>query len=272
MREGRLALVTGATSGIGLAYADRLASMGYHLIITGRRMEVLNARAEEIRHRHRVSVSTLEAELTRDRDLEELERVLTRERPSFLVNNAGFGIRSYFVDTPRKTWEALVKVHVMAPLRLTQGALKYMLEGSGGTIVNVSSEAAFLPVMRNSVYSGAKAFLLRWTESVALEVMGTPIRIQALCPGMTRSDFHPRMGQEGASLSRSPLIRWITPQEVVDESIRALQSGKVICVPKASGKMRTTLMPLIPQRARHRCLRWFFRASSRGDNSCNSEN
>ncbi|EHM10763.1 short-chain dehydrogenase of unknown substrate specificity [Thermanaerovibrio velox DSM 12556] len=269
--EGGLALVTGATSGIGLAYARRLAAMGYGLIMTGRRMEILERKAREIEAEYRVSAVPMMAELSREEGIAVLEETVRGERPRFLVNNAGFGLRERFADTPRELWEALIWVHVMAPLRLTQAALRVMQEDGGGVVVNVSSEAAFIPVRRNSVYAGAKAFLLRWTESVALEMMGSGVRLQALCPGMTRSDFHPRMGSEGASLSRSRLIPWMTPEEVVEESIRDLKRGKVICVPKLAGKARTLGIPLVPQRLRLRCLNWFYRASS-GADSCNTKN
>ncbi|MCX7828723.1 MAG: SDR family NAD(P)-dependent oxidoreductase [Thermanaerothrix sp.] len=269
--KGGLALITGATSGIGLAYARRLGSMGYGLIMTGRRMDLLRQRAHEIERQFRVPVEPLMAELSKEEDIEALEAVIGERRPNFLLNNAGFGLREAFADTPRDLWEALIWVHVMAPLRLTQAALKVMGEEREGVVVNVSSEAAFIPVRRNSVYAGAKAFLLRWTESVALEMMDSGVRLQALCPGMTRSDFHPRMGAEGASLSKSRLIPWMTPEEVVEESIRDLERGKVVCVPKLAGKARTLGIPLIPQRMRLRCLNWFFRTSS-GADSCNKEN
>ena len=255
-----LGVVTGATSGIGGAFADRLAREGYDLLLTGRRETLLEERARALEEAFGIRAETLRAELDRQEDRDALAARLRGLEVDLLVNNAGFGVRCPFVQTPEATWTALVDLHVRTPLALTQSVLPGMVARGRGGVVNVASEASFLPVPRNGVYAGAKAFLLRWTESLALELEGTGVAVQALCPGLTRTDFHGRLGEEGARLSRSPWIRWLTPEQVAEESLRGLRRGQRICVPGWGGRVRVALLGLLPSETRLSLLGRFFRS------------
>ena len=237
------ALVTGATSGIGWAYAERLAAQGLDLVLVSRDSARLEARAAELRDAYAVAVEVLPADLA---DREQLRTVETRlcdpARPVvWLVNNAGFGLNSPFGETDVRDEERVIDVMVRAVVVLTKAAVPGMVERGFGVIVNVSSIAGFL---RFGTYSAAKSHVTVFSEGLADELAGTGVRIQALCPGLTRTEFHERSGDDVTS---TPGFVWSTPQQVVDASVRAVARDRVTVVPGWVNAWVPTAVRLVPR-------------------------
>lgn len=240
-----LALVTGATAGIGAGFARRLAAAGHDLILVARDGERLSRLAGELRRAHGVGAEPFVADLTAARQLAGVERRLsTEERLSVLVNNAGFGIGARFLEAGAALHDRMVRVHVLAAVRLARAALPGMVARGAGAVVNVSSVAAFAPG-GGVVYGATKAFLNHFSEALALEVAGTGVRIQALCPGFTRTEFHDRAGIDASAISG---WLWLEVDEVVEASLRSLSRGEVLCVPGRVYRALAALLPLLPRR------------------------
>jgi short-subunit dehydrogenase len=250
----KTAFVTGATSGIGASYARRFASEGYDLILTGRRIDKLNALADRLREEYAVCVETLCIELSDKEEIERFEQTVCGGEIDVLVNNAGFGCNALFSEGPAETWEAMVNAHVLAPMRLARAVLPGMLARKKGAIINVSSDGAFLLIPKNAVYASTKAFLKIFTESLHLELAGTGVRVQAVCPGLTKTDFHEKMGiEKGRQRDRGP-IHWMEPDEVVALSMEALRKGKVVYIPGFRNRLMIGLLGLLPRSLYYRVM------------------
>ncbi len=192
--EQGVVLITGATSGLGAAYARLLAARGYNLWLTGRRMQQLDQLAEQLRGEHGVDVSTQRAELDRLDDLKTLEEQVAAEpRLSGLINNAGYADDGRFHTMSPGRHHRLMQVHMNATVRLSQAALPALLERDGW-LINVSSLASWMPTPGSPLYGPTKAFVRLFTETLALTYADTGMRFQALCPGFVVTDFHSRMG------------------------------------------------------------------------------
>ena len=256
----KTALVTGATSGIGAAFARRLAADGYDLIVTGRREREIRREAERIAGLHGVDVRVVIAELGDPAAQDALaDLVRGTETLEFLVNNAGFGARNPFAAGPIGTHELMLNVHVLTAMKLMHAALPGMIDRGRGNIVNVSSTAAFIPYPRNAMYSATKAMLNNLSETVHLELRGTGVRVQALCPGVTRTDFHAKLGmtEDEAYDSRGPR-RALTAEEVVEASLAALARNRPVCVPGAYNGFRTLVVRKLPRAWVHRIVLTLF--------------
>lgn len=250
MTSKGLAVITGATSGIGAAMARKLAAMGYDLLLTGRRMDVLAAVAEDIRRAHGVAVRCHHAELSTDDGAHALATMLRELDVEVLVNNAGFGASSRYPSCDPQQMAALARLNVLTPLALTDAVLPAMVRRHCGGIINVASEGIYLPIPANAVYSGVKSFLKTWTEGLHQDLRGTGVRVLAVCPGLTRSDFHPRMGlPQSRMVDRGPL-RWMQPEQVAEATIKAWQRGHVVCVPGIHTRVLIAAMNLLPHRGR----------------------
>jgi short-subunit dehydrogenase len=243
------ALVTGASAGLGREFCAQLAARGYDLIVTARDAERLRALAAELETRHGVAVEVLPSDLTRDEEVTRVaDRIAAAHEVSLLVNNAGFGTTGSIARTPPEPQAAMVRLHVLAPLRLTQAALPVLLARGAGAIVNVSSVASFIYSPGNVNYCATKAYLTTFSEGLALELRGTGVRVQALCPGFTRSEFHARMGAGGPGAAR-PRFMWMSAEDVVRASLLQLErGGPVVCVPGAVNRAIVLLIRLLPRR------------------------
>ena len=242
----RTALITGATSGIGKVFAKRLASEGYDLILTGRRQEVLEALANDLVKAHGITVEPVIAELSDERDTERLVKKLQGlETLSLLINNAGFGTTGLFHEESAETQAAMVKCHVLAPVLLMHAALPGMIRAGEGAVINVSSVRAFGPGIRTAVYASTKAFLNSLSQSTALELAGTGVKVQVLCPGYTMTDFHSRLGLDTSGKNRG-LVRWMSAEQVVDASLRCLAKNKIVCLPDFWNTALAMLMKFSP--------------------------
>lgn len=231
--SSQLALITGASSGIGEAFARQLAERGYDLCITGRRSENLESIAAELRGKHKVNVQVIVADLSTEDGMDTLVTWI-RSNPSIslLVNNAGFGARGLFANKPPEKYVEMVTVHVTAAVRLTSAVLPAMIQAKQGAIINVSSVTAYLPLAGNAVYSGTKSFLNSFSEALAFELKNTGVKVQLLAPGFTYSDFHKRPDYAKLNTYSSiPKFMWMKAEDVVRISLRALDKNKLHCIP-----------------------------------------
>ena len=229
----KIALITGATSGIGAAFARELAAQGYNLGLVGRRAELLQALADELAAKHGIQAEAIRADLATETGQALAAGWIRTHAPlDLLINNAGFGVPGAFANTPVEDHLSMLSVHADATVRLTRAALPAMLATGRGAIVNVSSPAAYLPMSGNAMYAATKAFLNIFSEALRAELRGTGITIQALLPGFTYSDFHKR-GEYAKQdfYSTLPKWMWMSSEAVAKTSLRALQRGSLYCIP-----------------------------------------
>jgi len=246
-----LALVTGASAGIGAAYARRLAERGRDLILVARRLDRLKELAAELASRYGVQAEPLAADLTRDSELKAVEdRIASEEHLEFLLNNAGFGAGGRFYECPIDIQDAMHRLHIIATLRLTHAALCTMTARGKGAVVNVSSVAAFIARPGSISYHATKAWMNFFTEGLYLELKraGSPVRVQALCPGYTVTEFHEVMGFDRG---RVPASMWTPVERVVDASLEGLKRGKLFVVPGWRYKFLVGLLRLLPRPLLH---------------------
>ncbi|MFW6092147.1 MAG: SDR family NAD(P)-dependent oxidoreductase [Actinomycetota bacterium] len=238
------ALVTGATSGIGLAFARQLAATGHDLVLVARDADRLADTAARLQADHGVSTESLQADLATDEGTTAVEQRLRSADPpvDLLVNNAGFALRKPFVANDIADEERMLRVLVLAVLRLTHAALPGMLERGRGAVVNVSSVASWVP--RGS-YSAAKAWVTMFTEGLATNLRGTGVRAMALCPGYVRTEFHQRASMNMAGL---PRFLWLDADTLVSTALRDLARGKTVSVPGAVYRSAAWLLPRLPRR------------------------
>ena len=238
------ALVTGATSGIGAAFANRLAQEGFDLILHGRKQKELMDRAKNLERIYSTSVEIIIAELSRPDEIRKVEeRINSLDRLDMLVNNAGYWEPGVFWEHTPDSLEAMIMVHNVAPVRFIRAALSGMLERDKGDIINVSSLGAYLNMVTLENYGATKAYLISFTESLHVALMGTGIRVQALTPGFTVTEFHSRLGADFTKEQRT----WLQPEEVVDESLRALGKGPVVCIPGFKRRFIVKLASMLPR-------------------------
>ena len=246
-----VALVTGASAGIGAAYARRLAAKGYDLILVARRVDRLTRIATGLASVYGVRAEPLAADLTSDADLKTVEeRIAQEEQLEFLLNNAGFGGRGRFYESPLEDVSAMHRLHVMATLRLTHAALRKMTARGKGMVVNVSSVAAFVARPGSVSYHATKAWINAFTEGLYLELKQarSPVRVQALCPGYTLTEFHDVMGMDRKLVAAS---LWTPVDRVVDASLEGLKSNKLFVVPGWRYKFIVALLHVLPRPLLH---------------------
>ncbi|WP_326688531.1 MULTISPECIES: SDR family oxidoreductase [unclassified Streptomyces] len=237
------ALITGATAGIGAAFARRLANGGYNLVLVARNTERLWREATELHDRHGVEATVLTADLATDDGIAAVEeRLDDREHPvDLLVNNAGFGNKGRYLEVPVSEELTMLKVHCEAVLRLTSAATGSMLERGRGGVVNVASVAAFFP---RGTYGASKAWVTQFTQGAARDVAGRGVRLMALCPGLVRTEFHERAGMDAGDV---PGWMWLDADRVVETALRDLARGRTLSVPDPRYKALLGASRLVPR-------------------------
>ncbi|MEU4544626.1 SDR family NAD(P)-dependent oxidoreductase [Nonomuraea dietziae] len=234
------AMITGATAGLGAAFARRLAADGFSLVLVSRDESRLAETAGRLKLRYGVAVETLPADLATDDGLAVVESRL-RDRVDLLVNNAGFGHQGHFLDVPVEEELRMLKLHCEAVLRLTLAVLPGMRARGRGAVVNVASVAAFFT---RGTYSASKAWVVNFSESTAAEVGSPRIRIMALCPGFVRTEFHQRAAMD---VSGIPDFLWLKADDVVNEAMRDLALGRRVSIPDLRYKAIVGVGRLIPR-------------------------
>src|SRR4051794_24202077 len=254
------ALVTGATSGLGLAFARRLAAEGNDLVLVARDVPRLDRVAGELRTAYGRRVEVLPADLAdRDQLQRVADRVADRSQPvDLLVNNAGFGLGHRFTDGALADEERLVDVLVRAVLVLSHAAAAPMRDRGYGAIVNVSSVSGFV-VMGS--YSAAKAWVTTFTEGLANELGRHGVQVTALCPGFVHTEFHQRANQR---MTKVPSFGWLDADDVVDACLADVRRGRVVSVPSARYKAVAVLTRLVPRSVVRRVTGGFSRSRTSG--------
>jgi short-subunit dehydrogenase len=236
-------------------FAKKLAERGFDLILVARRAPRLQEIARELSALLTVNVTTLAADLATESGLRTAEQAIAGcPRLEMLVNNAGFGTLGRFWKTDLAGQETMHRLHVMAAMRLTYAALQGMTARNSGSIINVSSVAAFAHSEGNVSYCATKAWMNSFTEGLSIELhgAGSAVRVQALCPGFTITEFHDTLGIDRHKI---PSYLWMTADQVVTASLRGLERKQVIVVPGWKYKLLITFLAVVPAPIRRRLRR-----------------
>lgn len=225
------ALVTGASSGIGAAFAERLAQEGYDLVLVARRTDRLEALAQQIQKDSKVRAAVLTADLSKPADLRRVENRLEDGKDlTLLVNNAGRGDIVPFTQMPPASIDNMIALNVIAVVHLTHAVLPGMLARGGGSIINVASGLAYAVMEGSVAYGATKAFVAHFTELLHEEVGARGIRLQALVPGLTRTNLG--NAEETGFFDRFPQGTVMLPEDLVDASLASLSMGELFCFPR----------------------------------------
>lgn len=236
-------LITGATAGLGAAFARRLAAEHSDLVLVARNEQRLADAAERLQREYDVPVETIVADLSTEDGYALIERRLRESPVDLLVNNAGKGMAGAFADVPVEEAVSLTQLHVLAVMRLTHAAIGPMLERGRGDVINVSSTAGMFPG-RAPVYGADKAWVTAFSESLAMRLAPRGVRVMALCPGFVRTEFHQRAGIRPVG----PEWIWLDADVVVADGLHALRHGQVVAVTDLRYRVLVTLSRLVPRR------------------------
>jgi short-subunit dehydrogenase len=239
------ALITGATSGIGAAFARLLAAEGYDLVLVARDAERLDRAAAELTGQGGVEAVALPADLATDEGCAAVEARLRAAPVDLLVNSAGISLNRSFLKSSADLEGQLLRLNVHAVMRLTLAALPGMVERGRGDVINVSSLSGFGAVMPGSTYPASKAWVNNFSESIAHSVRRYGVRVLALCPGYTRTEFHDRAG---INMSKTPSWMWLDADEVARDGLRDLRRGKFVSVPNWKYKLAAFGIRHVPRR------------------------
>ena len=238
-------MVTGASAGIGTAFASQLAARGDGLVLVARDRDRLVALANDLSARHGVDTEVIAADLTDPAQLATIEaRLADRDRPiDLLVNNAGFGTNGRFADLDRDTETREIALNVVALVRLTHAGLAPMLARGHGGVLNVASLAGGQPTPGNATYGATKAFVSSFTQSLHEELRGTALKITVVCPGFTRTEFQERAGFDS---SKVPGFLWQSAETVAAGALAALGQNRAVYVPGALNRVTAGVVSVLP--------------------------
>lgn len=228
MSSTKTALITGASSGIGAVYAQRLAARGFDLILVARRADRLSALAADLQQAHGIAVRSLAADLTAEAGIASIEQLLRDETVELLVNNAGMGPFATTADMSDADANATLTLNVTALMRLTRAALPGMRARKSGTIVNVGSVMAFFPSPMSALYSATKAFVLTFSRGVAEEAKADGVLVQAVLPAGTVTDFYETAGVSITNFDQSVFM---TAEQLVDAGLAGMDRGEQVTLP-----------------------------------------
>jgi short-subunit dehydrogenase len=242
MRWGNpgVALVTGASAGIGRSFACILAEQGFDLILVARRKERLCELARCARRTYGAAAEVLAADLSDPEDVEKVvEKILGTERLDVVVNNAGFVVAGRFHTASMEKELAMKRVHVDAPVRITGAALPGMVRRGRGVVINVCSLGSFFAAPGSAMYSATKGFLRIFSAAVSIELARTGVKVQALCPGFTRTEVHSvgDYGEHSFDESIIPEFLWMDADEVVRQSLAAVRKNRIVFIPGLKNRL-----------------------------------
>jgi short-subunit dehydrogenase len=247
--QNRTALITGASAGIGRAFAEELAARGFHLVVTARRKDRLDQLAAELAATHGVRIAVIAEDLADPAGPGRLLAELAARGLDIdvLVNNAGFGLPAYFVRTTWREQAAAIQLMITSVAELTHALLPGMLERDYGRIVHVASLAGLIPGAPGStLYAGAKSFCIKFAESLAAELGGSNVHVCAVCPGFTYSEFHDVNGTR-AHVSKMPGYMWMDAASVARQGVAAVMAGQSVHVNGGWNRLVAALMRHAPQ-------------------------
>ena len=219
------AVVTGATAGIGESFTRTLASDGFNIVLVARDIERMKERAAHLESQFKVQTAIIQADLATDDGCAKVEKYIHENQIEVLINNAGFGINKAFSVSDLNAEQQLLDVLVRTPMRLMHAVIPQMKERNSGSIINVSSVAGWIA---GGTYSASKSYLTVLSESLHTEMNGTGVKISALCPGFTRTEFHERGRM---SMNALPEFMWLSSDRVVLQAWKENQKGRVITIP-----------------------------------------
>ena len=236
------ALVTGATAGIGESFTRLLAAQGFNLVLVARDETRLHERAQGLKDKFGAESVVIVADLATESGCAQVEEFIKSNEIEVLINNAGFGINKAFTMSDLAKEEEVLKVLVRTPMRLMHVILPGMKERNSGTIINVSSVASFIA---GGTYSAAKSYLTVLTEAVNTEVKSTNIKVSALCPGFTRTEFHQRGKMKMSGL---PDFMWLNSDKLVEQSWKDAQANKPVSIPGWQYKLLVAIVSIAPRK------------------------
>jgi short-subunit dehydrogenase len=244
MKTSPLAVITGASDGLGKEFARQLAAEGYNLLIVARREYLLNEVKADLEAKYGVHVEPMVCDLAQTEDVKRLEdRIEKEETLEFVVNNAGFGVIDVFPNVNPDREEEMIQVHDIALMRLARAALVPMCKRKKGFIINLSSISAFLHGPGTAEYSATKAYVLMFSKSLQCDVRKYGVRVQALCPGLTHTGFHSTESMKSFEKGKTPGILWLTAEYVVRTALRSIRRTKrVVCIPSFRYKLILALL------------------------------
>ncbi len=248
-RGRRTALVTGASSGIGAAFAEEFARHGYDLVLTARREDRLMVLAARLESAHRVRVRVLPCDLAQVDGVQRLVDAIALEHVQIdaLVNNAGYGVPGRYLRSSWDTHRAFLQVLVTSVTELTYRVLPGMVERRFGRIINVASLAGLVPASAgHTLYGASKAMVMRFSEALALEVAKDGVHVCAVCPGFTYSEFHDVNGMR-AKISRMPSFLWMDAEQVARDGYEAVETGIAVRIPGRVNRLIARLSRLLPE-------------------------
>lgn len=223
------ALVTGASSGIGAVYAERLAARGFDLLLVARDQERLESAASKLRDAHGIQVEVLKADLTRKDEVLKLEQRLRSDSSiSLLVNNAGVAVNGLLANADPEVLEKLIQLNVTTLTRLAAAAASAFTSAGRGTIINIASVVALFPERFNATYSASKAYVLSLTQTLNTELEGTGVKVQAVLPGVTRTEIWERSGFDASGIAAEMVME---AGEMVDAALSGLDQGELVTIP-----------------------------------------
>jgi short-subunit dehydrogenase len=235
------ALVTGATSGIGESFTRLLAANNYNIVLVARDLPRLQERATALEAKFGVSTHVIQADLATDEGCLKVEKYITENQINVLINNAGFGTNKAFTMSTLEIEQQLLDVLVRTPMRLMHVALPLMKTRNNGIIINVSSVAGYIA---GGTYSASKSYLTVLTESLHTELSATNVKVSALCPGFTRTEFHQRGRM---SMKGLPNFLWLNSDRLVEQSWRDALKGKAVSVPGWQYKLLVFIVQTVPR-------------------------
>lgn len=237
-----IAVITGSTAGLGASFARQLAAQGYDLVLTARNEGRLDAQAEALSAQYGVRTEVIVADLTTDDGVGAVqERLTDTAHPvALLVNNAGHGLAGDFLENSLDEERDLLRLHVQTTMELCHTAAQAMSARRGGRIINVASVAGYAAT---GTYAAAKAWVISFSKSLHAQVKGRGVVVTALCPGLTRTEFHQRSGIKVSGVKR---WMWLDPEDVVREGLTASAQGAAICTPSVQYRALTASLRFLP--------------------------
>lgn len=246
----KTALITGASAGIGKCFAEFYAARGYNLILTARRADRLTELATNLSSAHGIKCDTVSADLADPKAPAAIWQEIAGRglQVDVLINNAGYGMAEHFVDYPWQGHNDFIQIMVTAYAQLCHLALPGMVERGYGRIINVASLAGLAPgTLGHTLYGASKAFLIKMSESLALETEGTGVHVTALNPGFTRSEFHTTAGVQD-TVNKMPGWMWMQAPDVVAQAYEANEKGLAQCIPGRANKLTAFILQHVPPR------------------------